>query len=128
MAGFSHPPTNVGAITASGIITENGGTSSAGVAGGAGGVTNPVPVSGAAFTPDANQDCMLYVSITATTAGTYALTMGPTTGAENAIITARNLVAASGVDIAVRVPAGWKVVVTLTGVTVAFGACTAVLC
>ena len=60
----------------------------------------------------------MVISAAATTAGTVAVTYGPTTGAENTWNAAINLLAGMGEDITLYVPAGWKVIATTTGVTV----------
>lgn len=113
-----------GALAVAGVLSQNGGTSSANE----GGITSPVPVSGAAFTPSATQDTMLYISANFTTVGTIKVTMGPTTGAENTPCPVLNELAGTSDVAQLRVPAGWKVVATLTGVTVAFGTCLSVPC
>lgn len=73
-------------------------------------VTTPTPVTGTAFTPAANQDCEL--SFVVTTAATYTVTFGPSTGAENTII--NNVALPIGSFFNKRIPAGWKVVITGT--------------
>jgi hypothetical protein len=78
------------------------------------------PASGAAFTPNANFDSLVNVNVSAVTAGTVKVTYGPTTGAENTWCPTTALLAGMGENILIPVPAGWLVVVTITGVTVTF--------
>lgn len=124
MSGFSNPqaPSAAASGAAFGLPSGSNTATTAAAA------TAPTPSSGVAFTPGASQDCMLYVAVIATTLGTAKITMGPSTGAEFTPVPVVNLVASMGDIYAIRVPAGWKVVATLTGVTVAFGACLAVPC
>lgn len=88
----------------------------------------PAPVSGVAFTPSANADCMLYLTFTTATTLTFALTIGPTTGGENSIYP--NLATYNGAvqNFAVRVPAGWKVVATWATGALAAGGVVVVTC
>ena len=81
-------------------------------------ITTPTVTSGNAFTPSATRNTAVYIPIIATTAGTYKVTYGPSTGAENQI-NSGNLVALQEVVVTVICPATWKVVVTITGTTVA---------
>lgn len=101
------------------------------------GVTNTAPVvafttaspsSGAAFTPLSTSDATVYIPVAATTTGTVKVTMGPSTGAENTIVPVSNLVALSEPTFTVRVPLGWKVVITITGTTVVIGTVTIQSC
>lgn len=85
-------------------------------------VTTPSPVTGTAFTPAANQDCEL--SFVVTTAATYTVTFGPSTGAENTII--NNVALPIGSFFNKRIPAGWKVVIT--GTIADLGSILAVTC
>ena len=55
----------------------------------------------------------------AAAAGSYTLTMGPTTGAENTVASAVAMLIGSDALVTLRVPATWKVVITLTSVTLA---------
>ena len=80
--------------------------------------TEAAVVSGAAVTPNATSDSLVNVNVAATTVGTVTVTYGPVTGAENVWCPSTALLAGMGESIALRVPAGWKMVVTLTGVTV----------
>jgi hypothetical protein len=125
VSGFPLTPSSVsGPLAVAGVLSANGGTSTANE----GGITAPAPVSGVAFTPSATQDTMIYIAANFTTVGTFKVTMGPTTGAENTPFPVANEVAASSDVAQMRVPAGWKVVATLTGVTVAFGTCLSIPC
>lgn len=72
--------------------------------------TTPAPATGVAFTPNANQDCEL--SFAVATAGTFSITYGPSTGAENTILTATAL--AIGTFFNKGIPANWKVIITGT--------------
>jgi hypothetical protein len=78
-------------------------------------VSNPVPVSGTPFTPNTSFLSFVLVNAEAATAGTVAITMGPTTGEEKTVCSATNLLIGSGQTIGFPVPNGWKVVVTTTG-------------
>ena len=80
-------------------------------------VTAPAVTSGAAFTPSAaGQNTMVY--LTFALAGTLtSVTMGPTTGAENAVYGAAVL-PVGGLALSLRVPPGWKVVVTTVTSTI----------
>ena len=81
-------------------------------------VSTPAVTSGTAFTPSTTLDTMVYVQTNATTAGTYSITMGPTTGAEHVIATGVKQLVGSDDLTSFRVPAGWKVVITVTSVTI----------
>jgi hypothetical protein len=83
--------------------------------------TNAAVSSGVAFTPLATSDSVIYVPVNATTAGTVVITMGPSTGAENAVIPTSNIVALSEPVYTLRVPMNWKVIVTKAGTTVVIG-------
>jgi hypothetical protein len=81
-------------------------------------VTTPAPVSGTAFTPGSGTtDNMVYFQLAGGAAGTYTITIGPTTGAENSIANAVALVSGQTALVTVRVPAGWKVIITLSVAT-----------
>jgi hypothetical protein len=82
------------------------------------------PSSGSAFTPTSVGDSVVYIPIAATTTGTVTITMGPSTGAEHTIVPSSNVAAASEPTFTLRVPAAWKVVVTITGTTVSIGTAT----
>lgn len=74
-------------------------------------VSTPAPVTGTAFQPSPNQDCQL--SFAVATAGSYSVTYGPSTGAENNLISPA-LALGVGTYFSTRVPAGWRVVITGT--------------
>lgn len=71
-------------------------------------VSAPAVTSGTAFTPNGTLDTTVYAHTGATT----KITMGPTTGAEYTVCAT----APAGL-LTVRVPGGWKVVVTSTTIT-----------
>jgi len=104
-----------GPTTFSSVVTENAGTNTAGAAN----ITSPAPASGVAFTPSATNDSTVYFQVNAAAAGSYTLTMGPTTGAENTVASAVAMLIGSDALVTLRVPATWKVVITLTSVTLA---------
>jgi hypothetical protein len=80
--------------------------------------STPAPTSGVAFTPGSGtSDTMVYFQLAGGAAGTYTITIGPTTGAENSIANAVALVAAQTALVTVRVPANWKCVITLSVAT-----------
>lgn len=108
----------LGTATMAGGLVESGGVNSAGHTA----FTAPAITSGAAFTPNATFDAVVQVNLAATTLGTLAVTYGPTTGAENTWLPSANAVAGSDLITTLYVPAGWKVVATATGVTVALSA------
>jgi hypothetical protein len=75
-----------------------------------------IPMSTTAFTPMPFSDCTGTVPIAGGVAGTYTITMGPTTGAENSLITTGGAPASVTLLVPIpKVPAGWKVVVTVAG-------------
>lgn len=76
-------------------------------------VTTQAVVSGSVFTPSTTADNELLIPVTL--AGTITMTMGPSTGAENALLTTQPVVA--GTVITKCIPAGWKVVITLVTAT-----------
>ena len=80
--------------------------------------STPAVTSGTAFTPSATTDSTVYVQTNATAAGTYTITMGPSTGAEHVIATAVKQVAGSDLVTTLHVPASWKVVVTVATATI----------
>lgn len=80
--------------------------------------STPAITSGTAFTPSTTLDTTVYVQTNATVAGTVTITMGPTTGAEHVIATALKQVVSSDKLTSFRVPARWKVVVTVASVTI----------
>ena len=83
-----------------------------------GAVTTPTVISGVAFTPSANAPSTVYFQVNAAIAGSYILTMGPSTGAENTIGTGVAMVIGSDDIVTLNVPLGWQVVLTVTGVTI----------
>ena len=111
-----------GAFTASGLVTRNGGTTTAGSAPV---ITGIGAASGAATQlSDLTRDYMVYLEVT--TAGTAtSLTMGPTSAA-NAVTIVSSAVASAGVLWAFRLPAGWWF--KWTGTTTAVGNQNAVGC
>ncbi len=80
-------------------------------------ITSPTVTSGTAFVPSAASNSTVYFQINATVAGSYTLTMGPTTGAENTIGSAVAMVVGSDDIVTLNVPRSWSVVLTLTSVT-----------
>ena len=106
-----------GAVTFTGLVTENGGTTTAGTAT----VTTPT-LGAAAQLAQTTQDAMLYIAVG--TAGTLTIAIGPTSGVANVLV--NGLAAAIGDLYTVRLPAGWYVKVT-TGTT-AVWTTTAITC
>ena len=82
-----------------------------------GNVSSPAVVSGTAFIASAVPSTV-YFQINATVAGSYTLTMGPSTGAENTIGSAVAMLIGSDAIVSLAVPANWKVVLTVTSVTI----------
>ena len=82
-------------------------------------VSSQSVTSGTAFTPSTASNSTVYFQINAASAGSYTLTMGPTTGAENTIGSAVAMVAGSDALVSLVVPRSWLVVLTLTTVTLA---------
>ena len=96
-----------------GVAASAGNDTSAGAT-----VTAPSVSSGVAFTPSATSNAQVTFQFAAAT-GSYTLTYGPSTGAEHALATgAATLINEAGV-VSFMVPKGWKVVLTLTTVTLA---------
>ena len=87
-------------------------------------VSSPSVTSGTAFTPSTASNATVYFQINAASSGSYTLTMGPTTGAENTIGSAVAMVAGSDAIVTLVVPRSWLVVLTLT--SVALGSTTVV--
>ena len=81
-------------------------------------VISPTVTSGVAFTPSSTANTTVYFQINATIAGSYTLTMGPNTGAENTIGSGVAMVIGSDDIVTLLVPAQWKVVLTATSVTI----------
>lgn len=81
-------------------------------------VSSPAITSGTAFTPSSNSDSMVYFQINAAAAGSYTLTMGPTTGSENTIANAVAITIGNDELVTLRVPRNWKVILTATTVTI----------
>ena len=100
-----------GDATISGLVTGKGYATSSPA------VTTPAITSGVAFVPNATEDSSLCLTVDAAVAGSVEVTMGPSTGAEYSFGT-QAMLAGSDDIITVPVPAGWKVVVTLTSTTV----------
>ena len=80
-------------------------------------VAAPAVTSGTAFTPSVASNSTVYFQINAGSAGSYTLTMGPTTGAENTIASAAAVTVGNDVLVSLVVPRSWLVVLTLTTVT-----------
>jgi len=97
--------------TFTGIITSDGTDTSSGAA-----VTSPAVTSGVAFTPSATRNAQVIFQIAGIT-GSFSITYGPSTGAENALATAVPTLLGVGDVVDFMVPKGWKVVITLTTVT-----------
>lgn len=95
-------------------VTTSGGTDTSGAAT----VTTPSVSSGVAFTPSATQNAQVTFQFAAAT-GSYDLTYGPTTGAENTLASAAATLIGEADVVSFMVPKGWKVVLTLTTVTLA---------
>lgn len=77
-------------------------------------ITTQAVTSGVAFQPGAN-DFELVIPVTL--AGTITMTMGPTTGSENTVLSSFAVVA--GTVITKRIPRNWMVVITLVTATLA---------
>lgn len=78
-------------------------------------VSNPTPSSGVAFTPNANYTTQTVITSNCSVAGSVAVTMGPSTGAEDTVTSAVSLLAGQGETVTFIVPDGYKVIVTTTG-------------
>lgn len=81
-------------------------------------IYSPTITSGTAFVPNGEVDSELSFNVVASTAGSYKVTYGPFTGAEYTITGGTSLVAGGDDFFCKRIPAGWKVIVTLTSVTI----------
>ena len=103
----------VGGITSGGIIVSTGNDTSAGAT-----VTAPAVSSGVAFTPSTTKNSQVTFQINGVT-GSYTITYGPTTGAENTLASAVPTLLNVGSVESFMVPKNWKVVLTLTTVTLA---------
>ena len=80
--------------------------------------TNPTVTSGSAFQPSATSNCVVYFQING--AGSYTLTMGPSTaGTDVTVASAVALAASTDQLVELTVPMGWNVVLTLTTATLA---------
>ena len=99
------------AVDATAVIASSGNDTSAGAT-----CTAPSVSSGVAFTPSATTNSQVSFQLSGT-AGSYILTYGPSTGAEHSIGNAVADVTGEGSLINFMVPKGWKVVLTLTTVT-----------
>ena len=81
-------------------------------------LSNPVVTSGTPFQPSATTNSTVYFQVDAAAAGTYTLTMGPSTaGTDYTVASAVKMVAGSDALVTLVVPMGWNVVLTLTTVT-----------
>ena len=80
-------------------------------------VSTPAVTSGTAFAPSLISNATIYFQINAAVAGSYTLTMGPSTGAEYTIGSAVAMLVGSDDLVTLVVPRGWLVVLTLTSVT-----------
>jgi hypothetical protein len=100
-------------LTMSGLVTENGGTATAGSAP----LLTPANSNGvAAQLTDTTRDYMLYLTVG--TAGTaFVLAIGPTSGVADTIVSSS--AAASGEVYSFRLPAGWFWKWTATTATLA---------
>jgi hypothetical protein len=79
-------------------------------------VSTITPASGAVFQPSATADTIVYLQVTGGAGGgNLSVTMGPSTGAENAIVTTMAVAASNGEEVTLKVPASWRVVWTGTG-------------
>ena len=97
--------------TITGVLTSGGTDTSSGAA-----VTSPAVTSGVAFTPSTTQNTQVTFQLAGTT-GTYTITYGPSTGAENGLVSAVPTLLNVGTVVDLMVPKGWKVVLTLVTVT-----------
>lgn len=98
-------------LTAGGIFGAQGTDTSAGAT-----VTAPSVTSGVAFTPSTTKNSQVTFQLAGIT-GSYSITYGPSTGAENAVATNVPTLLNVGDVVSFMVPKGWKVVLTLTTVT-----------
>jgi hypothetical protein len=75
------------------------------------------PSSGVAFTPNANQNAMIYIPVNAgaSAAASATITYGPSTGSENTVVSAAPIIAKGSALYSLLVPVSWKVIVTVTG-------------
>ena len=79
-------------------------------------LSSVTPSSGVAFTPNANQNAMIYLPVSAgSAAATVTITYGPSTGKENTIVSATPIAGSSSALYTLLVPANWKVIITTTG-------------
>jgi hypothetical protein len=72
--------------------------------------------SGVAFTPSTTKNAQVTFQFAAAT-GSYTLTYGPSTGAENTLASGAATLINEASVLSFMVPKGWKVVITLTTVT-----------
>ena len=80
-------------------------------------VTTPTVTSGVSFTPSATADTMVYLQFAGT--GTInSITIGPSTGAENTLVSSAATLTTENPVMSFRVPAAWKMVVTVTTTTI----------
>jgi len=82
-------------------------------------VTNPAVTSGTAFTPSTASPTNVTFQINAASAGSYTLTMGSSTGTEITLGSAVAVAAGNDVLVTISVPRSYRVVLTLTTVTLA---------
>lgn len=95
------------------VISSLGNDTSAGAT-----VSAPTVSSGVAFTPSTTKNAQVTFQFAAAT-GSYTLTYGPSTGAENTLGSAVATLINESALVSFMVPKGWKVVLTLTTVTLA---------
>jgi hypothetical protein len=78
-------------------------------------ILTPSVSSGVGFVPSPNRDMSMVIPVATSTSGTLTLTFGPSTGAENTILSAVTVTA--GQVITMHVPSAWKVIITLSSCT-----------
>lgn len=107
---FTNSPT-ITTPTITGVAKSDGNDTSSGAT-----VTAPAVTSGVAFTPSTTKNAQVTFQLAAAT-GSYTLTYGPSTGAENTLASAAATLINESTLVSFMVPKGWKVVITLTTVT-----------
>lgn len=82
-------------------------------------VTTPTLVSGTAQRFYTDRDCIAYVNVTGGSSGTCEVQIGPTSAVANTL--AASMAAGTGTDLllAVKLPAGWFIKVTVATATIA---------
>ena len=100
-------------VTAGGIISSAGMDTSSGT-----GVTAPSVSSGVAFTPSTTKNAQVTFQLAGIT-GSYTVTYGPSAGTENTLASAVPTLSNVGDVVSFMVPKAWKMVITLTTVTLA---------